>query len=488
MAGIDQVEGTKKGPEPELRAGAVGLWGSIFQGLTHMAPAAGVMTGIGFIAASAGSAIPLAFVLAGVISLLIAMSINQMAKHLPSAGGYFTYVSRGINPRLGFMTGWIYFLYDPLIPNLCTLVVSAYFSATVSDLFGVNVPWWVYASVVYIGLGIISFLGIKPSIGTAIAFTAIEVGITLIFSFYVIGVHGISGDDLAKNFTLVGVPNGFQGLAFGMIFAVLSYTGFESTIPLAEETKNPRTTVARAAVISVAMIMVYYVIFTFASVVGWGPNRMAAMTADPAPYNTMGNFYWGKFGIAILTLALMNSSWGCSLAGMNAVVRVLYKMGQLGVLPKAFSRVHPTRKSPHIAILAMTALSFVVTIILGAWLGPINGFGLLATMITVGTILVYALGMIAVPIYYRREHPEEVNVFLTYVFPIVGTLMLVPVLYASLYPPPAFPLNLAPYIDIVWILIGIVIVVYLGRTRPAELQAGAEAIFADTGAGSDLPR
>jgi amino acid transporter len=236
------------------------------------------------------------------------------------------------------------------------------------------------------------------------------------------------------------------------------------------------------------MIMVYYAIFTFASVVGWGPHRIDAMVKDSAPYNTMGNFYWGKFGIAVLTLALMNSSWGCSLAGQNAVVRVLYKMGQVGVLPKAFATLHPKYKSPHIAIIAMTALSFVATIVLGTWLGPIEGFGLLATMISIGTILVYALGMIAVPIFYRREHPDEINIFFTYVFPIVGTLMLVPVLYASVYPPPAFPLNLAPYIDIVWILIGFATVMWLSRTRPVQLKSGAEAIFAETGAASDLPR
>lgn len=482
------VEGTKTGGEPELRRDAVGLWGSIFQGLTHMAPAAGVMTGISFIAASAGAAIPLAFLLAGIVSLLIAMSINQLAKHLPSAGGYYTYVSRSISPRMGFMTGWIYFLYDPLIPNLCTLVAAAYVSSTLSALFGINVPWWLYASIVYLGLGAITFIGIKPSIRTSILFTLLEVGITLVFSVFLIGVHGISGNDISKTFTLAGVPNGISGLAFGMIFAILSYTGFESTIPLAEETKNPRRTVARAAVISVAMIIVYYLIFNFASVVGWGPNRIAAMTSDPAPYNTMANFYWGKVGIALLTLALMNSSWGCSLAGQNAVVRVLYKMGQVGVLPKAFARVHPTYKTPHVAIITMTALSFVVMIVLGLWLGPINGFGLLATMISVGTILVYALGMISVPIFYRREHPDEINIIFTYVFPIVGTVMLIPVLYASLYPPPAFPLNLAPYFDLVWILLGIATVIYLGRSRPNELQAGADSIFADTGAGSDLPR
>jgi amino acid transporter len=488
MATGMQVEGTGTGPEPELKRDAVGLWGSIFQGITHMAPAAGVMTGIGFIAASAGSAIPLAFVLAGIVCVLIALSINQLARHLPSAGGYYTYLSRAISPKLGFMTGWIYFLYDPLIPNLCTLVAAAYVSATLSTLFGIDVPWWLYASVVYVGLGVIVFLGIRLSIATSIAFSLIEVGITLAFSFWLIGVHGISGNDLTSTFTLAGVPTGFSGLAFGMIFSILSYTGFESTIPLAEETKNPRSTVARAAVISVAMIIVYYVIFTFASVVGWGPHRVDAMTADPAPYNTMGNFYWGNFGVVVLTLALMNSSWGCSLAGQNAVVRVIYKMGQIGVLPKAFAAVHPRYQTPYVAAIAMTALSFVVTIILGLWLGPIQGFGLLATMISLGCIVVYALGMIAVPIYYRREHPDEINIFLTYVFPIVGTLMLIPVVYASVYPPPPMPLKLAPYIDIVWVAIGIGTVIWLSRTRPQQLQAGAEAIFAETGAASDLPR
>lgn len=481
------TEGTM-GEEPELRRDVVGLFGSIFQGITHMAPAAGVMTGIGFVAASAGSAIPLAFILAGVISLLIAASINQMAKHLPSAGGYYTYVSRGINPRVGFMTGWIYFLYDPLIPNLCTLITAAYVSATVQDLFGFPVPWWLYAIVVYVGLGVISFLGIRPSIATAITFTTIEVGVTLVFSIALFATHGIGGHDLSSGFTLAGIPTGFQGLAFGMIFTVLSYTGFESTIPLAEETKNPRVNIARAAVLSVLFIIIYYAIFSFATVVGWGPDKMGSLIKDSAPYNTLANATWGKVGIALLTLALMNSGWGCSLAGQNAVVRVLYKMGQVGVLPKAFASVHPRYKSPHVAILAMTVLSFVVLVVLGVSLGPVQGFGLLATMIGLGTILVYILGMIAVPIFYRREHPDEQNILLTYVFPIAGTLMLIPVIYASVYPPPAFPLNLAPYIDLVWILIGIGTVVWLNRTRPEQLQAGAEAIFVDTGVGSDLAR
>jgi amino acid transporter len=467
----------------------VGLPASTFQGITHMAPAAGVMLGAGFIASSAGAAFPLAFGLAGLISLLISFSINQMAKHLPSAGGYYTYVSRGINPRVGFLAGWVYFLYDPLIPNLCTLTVATYVAATIQQLFGVPFPWWLYCIVVYVGLGAITFLGLRPSIRTAITATVLEIGITLALSVALFGSHGVTGHDLSFGFTLAGIPKGFSGLAFGMIFTVLSYTGFESTIPLAEETRNPRHSIAWAAVLSVVIVGVYYLIFSFATVVGWGPeNSIKTLATANAPYNTLAHSVWGNFGIAILTLALMNSGWGCSLAGQNAVIRVLYKMGQVGVLPSALARIHPRYRTPYVAALSMTALSLAVLLLLGVTLGPANGFGFLATVISVGTILVYAVGMISVPIFYRREHPDEASLFMTYVFPIAGTLLLVPVLYASVWPPPAFPLNLAPYVDLLWILIGVALLVFLSRTRPKELAAGAETIFTETDVATGVPR
>jgi amino acid transporter len=475
--------------KPSLRRDVVGLPASTFQGVSHMAPAAGVILGAGFIASSAGAAFPLAFGLAGLISLLISFSIYQMAKHLPSAGGYYTYVSRGINPRLGFLAGWVYFLYDPLIPNLCTITVSTYVAASVQQLFGVPFPWWLYCIVVYAGLGFITFVGLRPSIRTAITFTLLEILITLALAVAIFGTHGVSGHDLSMGFTLAGVPKGLSGLAFGLIFTVLSYTGFESTIPLAEETRNPRRSIAWAAVLSVVIVLVYYLIFGFATVVGWGADNVSkTLPIAAAPYNTLAHSVWGNFGIAILTLALMNSGWGCSLAGQNAVIRVLYKMGQVGVLPSALARVHPRYRTPYVAALAMTTLSLVVLLVLGVTLGPASGFGLLATVISVGTILVYAVGMISVPIFYRREHPDEASVFMTYVFPIVGVVLLLPVLYASVWPPPAFPLNLAPYIDLAWIMIGVGVLIYLTRTRPRELEAGAETIFVDTGVAEGVPR
>ena len=77
-----------QGEEPQLLHGALSLTGITFQGITHMAPAAGVMLSAPFIASFAGPAMGIAFGLAGVVALLLANSVAQLAKHLPSAGGY----------------------------------------------------------------------------------------------------------------------------------------------------------------------------------------------------------------------------------------------------------------------------------------------------------------------------------------------------------------------------------------------------------------
>jgi len=99
--------------QTELRAGGMGLWSIIAQAVTHIAPAMGFLTGATFIAANSGTGVSLAYFAAFLVCMAIGLTIIPLARYLPSAGGYFTYVSRTLHPRLGFLTAWLYFLYDP---------------------------------------------------------------------------------------------------------------------------------------------------------------------------------------------------------------------------------------------------------------------------------------------------------------------------------------------------------------------------------------
>ena len=89
-----------------LQGDAIGLAPVLFQSIPHMAPAAAVAFSIIFAVTYAGGATPLAVILALVACLTVAISISQLARHLPSAGGLYTYAARGLHPAVGFFVAW----------------------------------------------------------------------------------------------------------------------------------------------------------------------------------------------------------------------------------------------------------------------------------------------------------------------------------------------------------------------------------------------
>ena len=100
---------------PSLERDAIGLPEVLFQSITHMAPAVATALSIGFATTFAGRITPLAVLLAMIACLFTAYSIGQLAKHLPSAGGMYTYVTNGLGPFFGWLMAWAFALAEPLI-------------------------------------------------------------------------------------------------------------------------------------------------------------------------------------------------------------------------------------------------------------------------------------------------------------------------------------------------------------------------------------
>src|SRR5215467_1972202 len=303
-----------------LRSNAIGLPGVLFQSITTMAPAAAVAFSLGAAIAFTGGALPLAVIFGLIVCTLVALSIGSLAKHLPSAGGYFTYVSHSLGPASGWMTGWLYaFAYLLVLPlTLCVLgpVTDTFLSGT----FGLN-------------------LG------------AIEIVVFLLLSIWLIVSAG-SGNTAAtfnpSSALEKGFFGGWQGILHGMIFTFLAFVGFESAAPLAEETHNPRQTVSRAILLSVVCIGIFYLFCGYAGVVGWGFNHIGTYLNDPDPWGTMAKRVWGPFAF-IAILAILNSALANGNAGINAGTRVIYAMGRIRVIPPLLGRTSRHR-TPGAAI------------------------------------------------------------------------------------------------------------------------------------------
>jgi amino acid transporter len=100
-----------------LRSNAVGFGGAVIMSAALMGSAVSVYFNPQVTAANAGIATPFVFVLGMVVMLIVANGVMEIARVFPRAGAFYTYVSRGVGPRNGFVTGALMFAaYALLVP------------------------------------------------------------------------------------------------------------------------------------------------------------------------------------------------------------------------------------------------------------------------------------------------------------------------------------------------------------------------------------
>ena len=473
---------------PRLQKDAIGLAPVLFQSVTHMAPAAAVAFSIIFAVTYAGGATPLAVVLALVACLFVAISIGQLARHLPSAGGLYTYSARGIHPIAGFFVAWGFMLAEPLVAPLLYLIFGNVIAVFLQNHF--NTPMWLwapFAAAAGIGVWVLVYRGVRISTEAGVVLGAFEIVVFLALAITLIISAG-SNNTLSVFSPNTGNSYGWGSVFAGMVYTVLAFIGFEASVPLAEEAKDPRRTLPRAVILSCVLIGVFYLICYYGAMVYFGPN----VAADPKngffvfnggdPWDGLAAKVWGPFSILVL-LAIINSAFANSNAGANAATRVGYALGRVGILPRALANVHPRFKTPYIAVHIQGALGIAVALILGfALQGPLNAFALLGTIATIIIVFIYILTNLANLVFYMRERRDELNPVLNVAVPILGILIFIPVLLAAFgrdfgglgiagLTPPA---NAAPWVVIAWFVFGLVVFVLYRVRAPGRIEETAK--------------
>ncbi len=465
-----------------LRANAIGLPGVLFQSITTMAPASAVAFSLGAAIPFAGGALPLAVLIALIVCTLIALNIGSLARHLPSAGGYFTYVSRGLGPQAGWMTGWLFSLTYLLIVPLQLLVLGPVMDGFAQQYFHLSFGpngWAIWAMIFAVIVFGLTYFGIKISADTSVVMGAIEIGVFVLLSIWLIATAGNGNTAATFNpaSSLESGLGGWQGILHGMIFAFLAFAGFESSAPLAEEAHNPRRTVPRAILLATISIGVFYVFCSYAGVVGWPFSKISTYPSDPNPWGTMASRIWGPFAFVAI-LAILNSALANANAGVNAASRVLYAMGRIGTLPTPLAHISSRFRTPDIAVIFTMIVGVVFTLWPGFVYGAGTAFGLLGTIITILILVVYMATCLTVPFFYLRERRGEFNILRHVVLPLVPFIVLIFPIYAQFVPAPAPPYNMAAPICAAWFVLGLIIVILLSLRAPAAL-AQSSKIYID---------
>lgn len=217
---------------------------------------------------------------------------------------------------------------------------------------------------------------------------------------------------------------------------------------------------------TVGIGLVFYLFGTYAMSIGYGVNHGAQWANDASPLSTLALHYAGKFLNVLISLAAIFSALLVSLACHNATTRVMYAMGRDGSLPRALGRTHAKHQTPHVAILTDLIVALLLGGIVGFTSGPATVYGFFAGTGSIGVILIYLVMSIAGISYFRRAYKGSYNIFKHVVVPLISFVVFGLAMYGSVWPIPAAPYNLMPYVILLWIVIGIVAVVALKIRNP----------------------
>ncbi|GAB2614712.1 APC family permease [Kribbella endophytica] len=315
---------------------------------------AGVYVLVGQVAAKSGGAVWLPLVLALVLALLTATSYAELVTKYPRAGGASYYSHRAFGPFVGFLTGF------------CMLAGGIVSVAALARAFGgeylaefVTSPPALVALVFLAALAALNAYGIKDSLRANMVATAIEVsGLLLVVG---LGAWVIArGDSDLGRLTQVGTSSGgvVAATLSGAVLAYYSFVGFETSVNIAEETKDPRRSYPRALFGALATAGVVYLLVGIVAsaavptdelVESSGPLLEVVRAAGGVPT-------WIFSAVALVAVAN-----GALLTGIMSS-RLAYGMARDGLLPHALTRLLPGRGTPWVAIAVTSALSLLLAL------------------------------------------------------------------------------------------------------------------------------
>jgi amino acid transporter len=451
------------------------------QGVATIAPAFAILASFVFIVGFAGVVTPWAYLFGGALLAMQALSSAQLAKVFPSAGGWYTWIARALHPRAGFFAGVLFSVWLPPVGALTlSLLGKTVLEPAIKEEYGVTIPWWIF---VVVALALViwwAYAGIAVSEKLLLITGGIEIVLMVALAISGLVSPGPGGFSAAPlnpgNFHLAG------NLFLGVVFSIFAFSGWESTGPLAEESKNPRRNVPIGLVASVLILMAYFIFVTWGYLVGFGVDQVSKITFDiPFPVTTLAQRVWGGAWVLLL-FALLNSAIAVSIACFNGGTRTWYGMGRSGVLPASLGKVAPSRQTPdnaiHVQVL-VNVLAFVMVLIFGAE----NTFFSWANMITLGLITMYFLANIGVVVYYLTEARSRFNPLLHVVVPAIASAAGAVVVWKSYFSPftSTGPVFWGLMSFIVLVIVTLVALLFLRTRGQEDWLRKAQLVFEESG-------
>jgi basic amino acid/polyamine antiporter, APA family len=367
----------------------------------------------------AGPAVTVSFLVAAFACFFAALCYAELASMIPVAGSAYTYSYATLGELVAWIIGWDLILEYAVSNMMVAVGFSGYINELLQAVFGAgakipdawsqatfsgtqatgaiyNLP----AMIIVMLLTVLLVRGVKESASANTIMVFVKIGAILLFIFGAIG--SVKGANLVP-FS----PNGLNGIISGAAIVFFTYIGFDSVSTAAEECHEPQKTLPIGIIGTLLLCTVLYmaVAFTLTGAVNY---KELAGSSSPVAYAL------NKLGLSKLTaLVSVGALFGMIsslLVYQYGQARIWFAMSRDGLLPKAFSRVHPKFQTPH---WGTWIAGLAVGIPAGLW--DINTF---ADLASIGTLFAFCLVSIAV-IVLRKKLPDQPRKFRCPLVPLV---------------------------------------------------------------------
>ncbi|WP_135305146.1 amino acid permease [Haloarcula amylovorans] len=345
-------------------------------------------------AEQAGPASMISFFAGGLVSLLAAISLSELATGMPKAGGSYYYVNRALGPFFGSIVGWGMWAGLTFASAFYMIGFGQYLLPGLGQYIGFLAGWGeigitVAALVMAALLTGVNYYGVKETgtLQNVIVLTLVG----LIVAFLGIGI--LDGPTI-QNFN----PNGWPAVAATIGTVYVTFIGFEVIATSAEEIKNPSRNLPLAMIAAVVTPTLMYVGVMFVST---GTLSIEALAASQIPVADVATEFMGSIGALAMIVGAVLATVSSANASILSAARVNFAMGRDRILVNWLNEVHDRFRTPYRAISA-TGIITLVLIAIGV------GIGTLAEVASFMYLVTYALVHVAV-IVLRRADPEAYN-------------------------------------------------------------------------------
>jgi APA family basic amino acid/polyamine antiporter len=300
-----------------------------------------------------------AWTLGGVMSLIGAFCLAELASTYPRSGGDYVYLTRAFGPWLGFLFAW----FQLVVIRAANIAMMAFvFADYAASLFSLSFDWkWSAACAAVVVLTVLNFLGVIFGKGTQNVLTAAKViglGGVLVVGF----AAGEPGVSATGGKAPVADASGSPSLATAMVLVLLTYGGWNDAAFVAAEVRGGPRRIARALLLGTSLITLLYLLLNAAFLWGLGFERARQSSAIASDLLQQALGPWWARAIAVL---VMVSALGAVNGMLFSGARVYASLGSDHPIFAWLGRLHPRTQAPWGALLIQSAISLAMIGVVG---------------------------------------------------------------------------------------------------------------------------